>query len=164
MIYELAVSIQDVLEDVAQAKAQDKDLPSLEEERMEQEAAATHQAELERQEELRKQEAATAEEERALQQLLEDKIRERSKARLSRRKSRTYVDSNGSTDMAENIPGAISFDPPLIMNDSNEQPLMFRAVFGKTLLESAREKETFTVRPAVSESRSHAPQIGRAHV
>lgn len=159
MIYELAVSIQDVLEDVAQAKAQDKDLPSLEEERMEQEAAATHQAELERQEELRKQEAATAEEERALQQLLEDKIRERSKARLSRRKSRTYVDSNGSTDMAENIPGAISFDPPLIMNDSNEQPLMFRAVFGKTLLESAREKETFTVRPAVSESRSHAPLL-----
>ena len=78
MIYELAVSIQDVLEDVAQAKAQDKDLPSLEEERIEQEAAASHQAELERQEELRKQEAATAEEERALQQLLEDKIRERS--------------------------------------------------------------------------------------
>ena len=160
MIYELAVSIQDILEDVAQAKAQDKDLPSLEEERIEQEAAATHQAELERQEELRKQEAATAEEERALQQLLEDKIRERSKARLSRRKSRTSgIDSNGFMDTAENIPGAISFDPPLVMNDSNEQPMMFRAVFGKTLLESVQGKETFTVRPIVSESRSHAPPL-----
>lgn len=160
MIYELALSIQDVLEDVAQAKAQDKDLPSLEEERMTQEAAAVHQAELERQEELRKQESATAEEERALQQLLENKIRERSQARLSQRKSRTFgLDSNDLADTGENIPGAISFDPPLVMSDADERPLMFRAVSGKTLLESSQGKETFTVRPVVSESRPHAPLL-----
>ena len=153
MIYELAVSIQDVLEDVAQAKAQDKDLPSLEEERMKQEAAAVHRAELERQEELRRQESATAEEELALQQLLENKIKERSKARLSQRKSRTPgVDSNGLADTGENVPGAISFDPPLVMSDSDKQPLVFRAVSGKTLLGSSQGKEAFTVRPVVSES------------
>lgn len=160
MIYELGVSIQDVLEDVAQAKEQDKDLPSLEEERMKQEAAAMHQAELERQEDLRKQEAATAEEERALQQLIENKIRERSRARLSRRKSRTAgVDSNGFMDDIEHVPGAIAFDPPLVMNDSDEQLLKFRAVFGKSLLKSTYGKETFTVRPIVSENRSHAPLL-----
>ena len=160
MIYELAVSIQDVLEDVAQAKAQDKDLPSLEEERMKQEAAAVHRAELERQEELRRQESATAEEELALQQLLENKIKERSKARLSQRKSRTPgVDSNGLADTGENVPGAISFDPPLVMSDSDKQPLVFRAVSGKTLLGSSQGKEAFTVRPVVSESRSHAPLL-----
>ncbi|KAF7593781.1 hypothetical protein BBP40_010837 [Aspergillus hancockii] len=145
MIYEIAVSIQDVLEDVAEAKAQNKDLPSLEEERMEQEAAANQRAELERQEELRKQEAATAEEERALQQLLEDKIRERTKARLLRRKSRTSgIDSNSDIDTGENIPGAISFDPPLVMTDSDGGPLVFRAVYGKTLLQTAQGKDTFT--------------------
>ncbi|RHZ48784.1 putative protein kinase (Gcn2) [Aspergillus thermomutatus] len=160
MIYELAVSIQDVLEDVAQAQAQDKDLPSLEEERMEQEAAANQRAELERQEELRKQEAATAEEERALQQLLEDKLRERTKARLSRRKSRTSgIGLSGSVDAVDHFPGAITFDPPLIINDTDEQPLGFRAVYGKTLLQSSPGKQTFTVRPVVSESRSHAPLI-----
>jgi translation initiation factor 2-alpha kinase 4 len=160
MIYELAVSIQDVLEDVAQARAQDKDLPSLEVERMEQEAAANQRAELERQEELRKQEAATAEEERALQQLLEDKLRERTKARLSRRKSRSSgAGLSGSVDAVDHFPDAITFDPPLIISDTNEQPLGFRAVYGKTLLQSSPGKQTFTVRPVVSESRSHAPVI-----
>ncbi|KAI9924467.1 hypothetical protein MW887_007094 [Aspergillus wentii] len=158
MIYELAVSIQDVLEDVAQARAQDQDLPSLEEERMVQEAAAVQRAELERQEELRQQEAATAEEERALQQLLED--RERTKARLSRRKSRTSgMDSYGTNDIASNIPGAIFFEQQLVVNNTDEQPLVFRAVYGKTLLRSAYHKETFTVRPVVSESRSYAPLL-----
>ncbi|EAW12583.1 putative protein kinase (Gcn2) [Aspergillus clavatus NRRL 1] len=160
MIYEIAVSIQDVLEDVAQAQAQDKDLPSLEEERMEQEAAANQRAELERQEELRKREAETAEEERALQQLLEDKLRERTKARLSRRKSKTSgMDLSGFVDSADQFPGAISFDPPLIMNDIDEQPLGFQTVYGKTLLQSSQGKETFTVRPVVSESRAHAPLL-----
>ncbi|PYH98974.1 Serine/threonine-protein kinase [Aspergillus ellipticus CBS 707.79] len=160
MIYEIAVSIQDVLEDVAETQAQDKDLPSLEEERMEQEAVANQRAELERQEELRKQEAATAEEERALQQLLEDKIRERTKARLSRRKSRTPgLDANGDPEAADNIPGAITFDPPVAMTDSDQSTLVFRAVWGKSLLQSSPAKETFTVRPVVSENRSHAPLL-----
>lgn len=91
MIYELAVSIQDVLEDVAQAREQDKDLPSLEEERMEQEAAAFHRAELKKQEELRKQEAANAEEERALHKMLQDKMRLRDKARNMRRDRKSVV-------------------------------------------------------------------------
>lgn len=160
MIYELGLSIQDVLEDMAQARAQDKDLPSLEEERMVQEAAAVRRAELEKQEELRKQEAATAEEERVLQQLLKDKIRERTIARMSRRKSRTYgMDSDGALEVVENIPDAISFDPPLVMSDMDDQPLAFRAVHAKTLLESSPGKGTFTVRPVVSDSRPHAPLL-----
>ncbi|KAJ5573630.1 uncharacterized protein N7459_008057 [Penicillium hispanicum] len=160
MIYELAVSIQDVLEDVAQAREQNKDLPSLEEERMEQEAAAIQQAELEKQEELRKQEAATAAEERALQEMLQDKIRQRAKARVLRRKSRTGgMDSNEVGDLVENTPGAISFDPPLAVNDTDDRLLLFRAVHGKTLLESKQGKKTFTVRPVVSEGRCHVPLL-----
>lgn len=159
MIYELAVNIQDVLEDAALAQAGDKDIPSLEEERIEQETAAIQQAELEKKEELRKQEAATAEEERALQRLLEDKIRqrERTKARDSRRKSRTAaldVDDN-----VEESPGSILFDPPLVMNDSESRSIAFRAVSGKTILRSYPNKETFTVRPLVPESRTRVPLL-----
>lgn len=160
MIYELAVSIQDVLEDVAQAREQDKDLPSLEEERMEQKAAAIQRAELEKQEELRKQEAATAEEERALQEMLQDKMRQRTKARIMRRKSRTSgIDSADIGDLVENTPGAITFDPPLTVNDTDEQLLLFRAVHGKTLVQSDQSKKTFTVRPLVSEGRCHVPLL-----
>jgi translation initiation factor 2-alpha kinase 4 len=160
MIYELAVSIQDVLEDVAQAQAQDKDLPSLEEERMEQEAAALQRADLEKQEEIRKQKAAAVEEERALQEMLQDKMRQRNKARILRRKSRTGgADMSYVDDLVENTPGAICFDPPLAVNDTDEQPLVFRAVHGKTLLQSKQCKKTFTVRPVVSENRCHVPML-----
>jgi translation initiation factor 2-alpha kinase 4 len=159
MIYELAVNIQDVLEDVALAQAEDKDIPSLEEERIEQEVAAFQQAERQRQEEIRKQEAATAEEERALQQLLEDKIkqRERNKARDSRRKSRSAALE--ASEPADEISGSITFDPPLVMNDSDGRSLTFRAVCGKTLLQSSPNKETFIVRPMTSENRFHAPLL-----
>ncbi|CAL5871831.1 uncharacterized protein PFLUO_LOCUS6084 [Penicillium psychrofluorescens] len=160
MIYELAVSIQDVLEDVAQAREQDKDLPSLEEERMEQEAAAMQQAELDKQEELRKQEAANAEEDRALQEMIQDTIRQRTKARSMRRKSRIGgVESNEVGNLTESTPGAIAFDPPLEVNDTDEQPMAFRAVHGKSLLQSRQFKKTFIVRPVVSESRSCVPQL-----
>lgn len=160
MIYELAVSIQDVLEDAAQAREQDKDLPSLEEERMEQKAAAVQRAELEKQEELRKQEAANAEEERALHKMLQDKMRLRDKARNMRRKSRTGgVSLTDPNEIEENTPGAIIFDPPVVINDTSDQPLLFRAVHGKTLLQSTHGKKTFTVRPVVSENRCHVPQL-----
>ncbi|KAF7719568.1 Serine/threonine-protein kinase, GCN2 family protein [Penicillium ucsense] len=160
MIFELAVSIQDVLEDVAQAREHDKDLPSLEEERIEQEAAAIHRAELEKQEELRKREAAQAEEARALQLMLEDRARQRSKAQLLRRKSRTGgVESSDVEDLVENTPGAIRFDPPITVGDTDDKPLFFRAVHAKTLLQSRQGKKAFTVRPVVPEDRCHVPLL-----
>ncbi|KAJ5191714.1 Serine/threonine-protein kinase GCN2 [Penicillium cinerascens] len=158
MIYELAVSIQDVLEDVAQAREQDKDLPSLEEERMEQKAAAIQRAELEKQEELRKQEVAYAKEERELQEMLQDK-RRRNKAQ-SRRKSRAAdFDFNDAGDLVENTSEVMTFDPPVTVNDTDEQPLVFRAVYGKSLLQRKPGKTTFTVRPVVSKDRCHVPLL-----
>lgn len=159
MIYELAVNIQEVLEDAALARAEDKDMPSLEEERIEQEAAAIQQAEQHRKEELRKQEAATAEEERALERLLQDKIRqrERIKARDSRRKSRSAA--LDGAEIPEESSSCTTFDPPLVMNDIDNRPLVFQAVSSKTLLHSSPNAETFTARPLVSENRSRAPLV-----
>jgi len=158
MIYELAVSIQDVLEDVAQAREQDKDLPSLEGERMEQKAAAIQRAELEKQDELKKQEAAYAKEERQFQEMLQDK-RRRNKAQ-SRRKSRTSgFDLNDLGDLVENTSEVMTFDPPITVNDTDEQPLVFRAVYGKSLLQRKPGKTTFTVRPIVPKDRCHVPLL-----
>ncbi|KAL4883321.1 anticodon binding domain of tRNAs-domain-containing protein [Aspergillus karnatakaensis] len=159
MIYEIAVSIQDILEDAAEAQLQDQDLPSLEEERIVQEAAANQRAEKAREEELRKQQAATAKEELELKQLVQDTINKRTKA-LSRRKSRTSaLEISGGAEVATNLPGTIIFDPPLIMTDGDEGPLVFRAVYGKTLLKSSPRTSTFLVRPVVPENRPCAPLL-----
>lgn len=161
MIYELAVHIQEVLEDAAVAHAEDKDMPSLEEERIEQEAATIQQAEQHKIEQLRKQEAATAEEERALHRLLQDKMRqrERTKARDSRRKSRSAVLDTGGT--LEDNSDHIIFDPPLVMNDVDGRPFTFQAISGKMLLHSSSSwtAETFTVRPLMAENRIRAPLV-----
>ncbi|KAJ9207145.1 hypothetical protein DTO164E3_419 [Paecilomyces variotii] len=153
MIYEVALSIQDTLEDAAQAQAEDKDIPSLEEERIEQEAVAIQHAEQLRQEELRKQEAETAEEERTLQQLIQDKLKQRERSRISRRKSRIANMDGNLLEPTEETPGVITFDPPLVMNDNEGQPLVFRGIWGKTMLKSTHDKETFTVRPAVRDNK-----------
>ncbi|KAL4909411.1 hypothetical protein BDW74DRAFT_80834 [Aspergillus multicolor] len=159
MIYELADSIQEILEDAAEAQAHDQDIPSLEEERMVQEAAAIERAERAKEEELRKQQAASAKEELELKQLVQDAINKRTKA-LSRRKSRSSgLEASGDLDGVVNIPGAVTFDPPLIMADADEGPLVFRAVYGKTLLKSVHGASTFIVRPVVPESRPCAPLL-----
>lgn len=161
MIYELALSVQDILEDVALAQAENKDIPSLEEERIVQETAALQQAELQKQEELRRQQEATEEEERTLQSLLEDKLKERQRAKeqMFRRKSRTASDEGFNPEPTEDGPGTVAFDPPLTMNDRDERPLTFRAVFGKTLIARTQHKETFTVKPVVSGNGTRVPLL-----
>ncbi|KAM5472512.1 eukaryotic translation initiation factor 2-alpha kinase [Microsporum audouinii] len=151
MIYELAVAIEDVLEDSAQAQAQDKDLPSLEEERIVQEAAALQQAEKLKQEELARQQEASVEEEKSLQLLVEDKLkqRQRENEQLSRRKSRTNADDFGLLESAVDVPGSISFDPPMTITDFHDRPLLFKSVSGKNILGKSHYKETFLVRPNV---------------
>ncbi|EDN04718.1 conserved hypothetical protein [Histoplasma mississippiense (nom. inval.)] len=161
MIYELALSIQDILEDVAISQAEDKDMPSLEEERIVQEAAAIQQAEEQKQEERRKQEQATAEQEKALQTLIESKIkqRQRVKEQVSRRRSKVALEHNESFDSSEDSSETVSFDPPLVMNDYDERPITFQAVFGKTLIASAPHKATFTVRPVSPGNGTRVPLL-----
>ncbi|KAF3482395.1 serine/threonine-protein kinase GCN2 [Arthroderma uncinatum] len=151
MIYELAVAIEDVLEDSAQAQAQDKDLPSLEEERIVQETAAIQQAEKLKQEELARQQEATVEEEKSLQLLVEDKLkqRQRENEQMSRRKSRSNVEEFGLLESIVDSPGSISFDPPMTITDLHDRPLLFKSVSGKNMIGKSHYKETFLVRPIV---------------
>lgn len=161
MIYEIAVSIQDILEDAAQAQAGDKDIPSLEEERIVQEAAALEKAEKEKQEELKRQQQATVDEEKSLQLLVQDKLRQRQreKEQFYRRKSKSMFEDFTSPDSNEDAPGAVSFDPPMTISDVQDRPLIFRSVCGKNMIGRAHHKETFIVRPVVPGNTPRVPLL-----
>jgi translation initiation factor 2-alpha kinase 4 len=77
MIYEIAVFIQDVLEDEALHRVEGDALPTLEEERAEHEAAAAKLAEEQEKKEVKKKEQEKAEEDRMLQVMVEEEMARR---------------------------------------------------------------------------------------
>ena len=84
MIHELATSIEDLLEDAFQKQQQNGEMPSLEEERALQEATATEAAKQLEAVRLREAQLEKAEEDRVLQQMLDDEITRREAKRKSR--------------------------------------------------------------------------------
>lgn len=84
MIYEIASGIQDTLEDEAQFKAQGEAMPSLEEERVVQEAVVTQQTRDQEAEELRRRKEAQVDEDRALQHMVEEEMSRREMKKKSR--------------------------------------------------------------------------------
>lgn len=161
MIYELAVTIQEILEDAAVALAQDEDIPNLEEERMAQEAAAQAQAEKERAEELERQAEAEAEEDRMLEVVLQEKMKQKQREREHRRKSRSIMDDYGSLlhGPEEDNPGVVSFDSELTLNNYGDRVFRFRFVTDKRLIGRGPGKQTFTVKPVVHGDQSRVPLL-----
>jgi translation initiation factor 2-alpha kinase 4 len=88
MIHEIASTIGDVLEDEAQFKANGEMLPSLEEERVVQEAALSKLAQQQEEEEAKRRQKEKAEEDRILQQVVEEEM---TKRRDLKRKSRVVA-------------------------------------------------------------------------
>jgi translation initiation factor 2-alpha kinase 4 len=161
MIYELAVEIQEILEDAALAHAEDRFIPSLEEERMVQEAAAREEAEKAKQKELKEQEEASFEAQRQLEVMVQDKLKQRQREKEHRRKSRSILDDFPSqpAEPNEDAADAVTFDPPLTLSNHGGRSVTFRAVAGKTLIGRSRHKETYTVRPVVAADPSRAPLL-----
>jgi translation initiation factor 2-alpha kinase 4 len=81
MIYEIASGIQDMLEDEAQFKAQGNAMPSLEEQRVAQEAVSARLAKQQEEAAKQRKEKAQAEEDRVLQQMVEDEMSRRREAK-----------------------------------------------------------------------------------
>ncbi|KMP03056.1 serine/threonine-protein kinase gcn2 [Coccidioides immitis RMSCC 2394] len=161
MIYELAVSIQDILEDAALMRARSDAGRSLEEERRAQEAAALQKAERLKQEELRKQQEATKEEEKEYEAAFKNqiKIRQREKEQNYRRKSRSTFEDVEHLDPSDDTPGAVTFDSPMTVIDNEGRQLTFRAVYGRTLINHTHHKETFTVKPVVLGATHRVPLL-----
>lgn len=160
MIYELAISIQDILEDAALVQEGDKDIPSLEEERMVQETVTLQLAERKRQDELRQQEEKAAEEEKELHTLVKDRLKQkRVKEQVMRRKNKGNFEDELHSESTDDGRETVTFDPALTTRDREGRALTFRTVYGKSLISSADHKETFTVRPVVPGNAAKAPSL-----
>ena len=153
MIYELAATIQDILEDEAHHKADGDALPTLEEERAKHEAdvaeAAEQAAEQDKIKQFQQREQEKAEEDRLLQQMVEEELirrkqqREKSKPPLSTLPSSTQIYSNANQ--------TITFDR--VIRFQNEiADITFTAVDGCTKLAEGPVTTVRTVRPVVGDN------------
>lgn len=162
MIFELATTIQDILEDAAQARAHAAGtaMSSLEEERNVREAAANQVAKKHLEEELRKKEAETAEEERVLEQLVDQEVKRRQeRARLARRKSSTLGNEQTGERDIDYPSDIVAFDQPIWLKDDRGRSVAFRTVYGKTQISKASGHDTYVVKPVVSDDAFDAPLL-----
>jgi translation initiation factor 2-alpha kinase 4 len=108
MIHDIATSIQDILEDDITLRENDGAFDNLEAERAVQEATAAELAKQQEQELQKKRDKEKVEEERALQQMVNDEIRR--KEQMAKRKSRGAAQTPTSYFSGESSSSHISFD------------------------------------------------------
>ncbi|KAI1075292.1 serine/threonine-protein kinase gcn2 [Whalleya microplaca] len=158
MIHELAQGIQDILEDAAQAKAQGRQLPSLEEERAAHEAELARQARELHEVEERKKQDVMKEEERIMQDMIQKEVeRQRTKAKESKKKNKPLTTSNHLSEDPHSS-DIIEFDQSCELIDSTGDVLVFNVVVGKTEFRQGQVATTYRVWPDVSSGR-HRPSL-----
>ncbi|KAI9677478.1 MAG: hypothetical protein M1817_006432 [Caeruleum heppii] len=161
MIYDVASPIRDILEDIVQARAGQEKLPSLEEERAIQQAAEREEQEARQVELQLKSKAATAEEERMLEQMVQDELeRQKERARGNRNKGQDDgVFDVDEDDAAQDDSDCIVFDRPIKIEDDESNLLSFRRVLGKTMICQGPITRVFVVRPAKVGSAPSPPTL-----
>ena len=119
MVFELATSIQDILEESASQQAKDK--PTLNEERVLQEAATQEVAKAQQEEQLKLLEVAEEEEDRMLSLMVE-----REHARIAKLQARPVEDNQPQVGMREN--GDLTFDHHIKTKNADGVVVAFRTV------------------------------------
>ncbi|KAI9700411.1 MAG: hypothetical protein M1836_002426 [Candelina mexicana] len=148
MFYEIATSIQDILEDAFQAKACHEGLSSLEDERAVQEAATNKLAREHEEAEQKRKEAESLEEERMLARMVEEEL-QRHKAK-AKRMSRAPQTNTEALDGAENaLPHRLTFDQPINLKGEDGNFITFRSVDRLERLKRGPLGEVTIVRPAL---------------
>lgn len=142
MIFELATSMQDILEEAIQAYAQD--VPDLAKERAIQDAVAQLKAEKAQEEQRKAETQAAIEEERSLAEMVKQE-----KARLSRLKSQTVTTPRTSEllQIPDDGTDAIVFDQQTYTKDPDGNVATFRAVYNKIEYRRGPMTKLFTVVP-----------------
>lgn len=150
MIDQIVEGVREILEDAAQAKANGKNLPSLEEERERHEAQLNKAAEKQKEEDERKKLEATKEEERVIGEMLQQQLeRQRQKAKESKRRP------NGSshqqpTKSSEVDSETTDFDQFCNTTDKSGNAIVFKSVAGKCDPRKGAVSTVYTVRPVFS--------------
>ena len=146
MILELSNDIRDALEDTAQALAEGRAVPSLEEERAKREAEAEQRAREDEAREARRVESARAEEELAMQQMVEEELKRRE---TNRKKRQSQVVLTG--DEQAFGPSDIVFDHLVRYTPIGGAALVFPAVTIVDKLSAYSSIETLKVKPIMAE-------------
>lgn len=149
MIDQIVEGVRDILEDAAQAKADGKHLPSLEEERERHEASMAKIAQAKKEEDDRKKMEETKEEERVMAEMLQQQIdRQRQKAKESKRRpnGNTPQHPTSSTETQE----LIEFDQYCNTTDKSGNMLTFKAVASKCDPRQGPVSTVYTVRPVLA--------------
>jgi len=148
MIYELATSITEILEDALTAKASAGDVLALDEERALQEAAAKKKADQDHRERLQQQQHADEEEERMLSLMVK-----KERARVAKLHTRAPSET-GSFELAQDVTGGVTFDQTVKIKSPAGTIVAFRTVHNRTKYRSGPLTEVFTVCPVGSSDES----------
>ncbi|RBQ68693.1 hypothetical protein FVER14953_04803 [Fusarium verticillioides] len=155
MIDQIVEGVRDILEDAAQAKANGKHLPSLEEERERHEASLAKLAEEEKEGAARKREEEKQEEERAMALTLQQHIYQNKQQAMesNRRPSNTPQQSSTSSE-AEEI---IEFEQLCNATDQSGNTLFFKSVTSKRHLRQGPVSTIYEVRPLLNNGLGNLP-------
>ncbi|KAF4976049.1 hypothetical protein FZEAL_7227 [Fusarium zealandicum] len=149
MVDRIVEGVRDILENAAQAKADGKHLPSLEEERERHEASLAKLAQEKKEEEDRKKMQQTKEEERIMAEMLQQQIdRQRQKAKDSKRGSngKAAQEPTASTETEE----VIEFDQFCNVTDKSGNVITFKSVASKCDPRQGPVSIVYTVRPVLA--------------
>jgi translation initiation factor 2-alpha kinase 4 len=160
MLHEIATSIQDILEDEVAFRENDGTFENLNEERAVQEATAAEVAKQQEEELQQRKDLEKAEEERVLQQMVNDEIRR--KEQMVKRKSRTTGMTPTSYFPNERAANHVSFDR-MITLQLDEADVEFHAVEGLLPFRTGPVTEALLVQP-VSASRAGTLVLKRTRV
>ncbi|KAL8730589.1 MAG: hypothetical protein Q9181_004602 [Wetmoreana brouardii] len=138
MIYEITASIQDILDQAAQNKTHS--VPTLDEERANQQAAAIQQARKAQEEQQKQKEQATIEEERYLGEMVQIQ-----KAREEKRREILQTGTSQEVD-ATLVYDSIRFDQPAALKDPQGNDIVIDAVHSKTALQEGPVTKVWVVR------------------
>jgi translation initiation factor 2-alpha kinase 4 len=134
MIFEIASAVQEVLDEEVSARARDSQLPSLEEERAEKEAAQNEARRQGEEKKLQLEEKARVMEELDAQRRLEDEVRKREDAKLKRKSMDKPVEDATSLIYYEQV----HFDQAVSFKDELRNQHHFTSVYlFRTLAQSA---------------------------
>ncbi|KAI4722031.1 Serine/threonine-protein kinase [Aureobasidium sp. EXF-10727] len=156
MIHAIASDIQDALEDAVQAREQGV-LPSLEDERMNQEAAAFDQAKEAEQDEAKRVQAAQDEEERMLQKMVQDEV-ERRESKRRDRSSRTQIGSSPHPLADDDNNNTIKFDQAVALGPGAES-VSFDTVAMVAPIASKGQMSIYAAQPKFSKGISMSPTM-----
>ncbi|KAF8245130.1 Serine/threonine-protein kinase [Wilcoxina mikolae CBS 423.85] len=158
MIYEIAVALQDALEDIVQTRLMDQHKPSLDQERALKAISEQKRAEQEEEEIRQQQEKKAREEQMKLEKEIEDerrRQREQAKETHEKRRISTLLIEEGSS--GADTEDCVLFDRTIKINPPDGgEGFVFRKVCGMVKIAQGPLMTVYTVRPAslVYESRN----------